>query len=122
MRMWMVDPKVLCDKHLLGEHVEIHMFVGTVNRGISVGGFARNNLLQFRSLKSRHDELVVEMQARGFAHISLLMPVDPPRILTSEVTNSTVDVDAAAIELVGRCRECRRRFHEHGYFIQEVSA
>ena len=24
MRMWMVDPKWLCRKHLLWEHVEIH--------------------------------------------------------------------------------------------------
>ena len=37
MRMWMIDPKLLCRKHLLGEHLEIHMFVGTINKGINVG-------------------------------------------------------------------------------------
>jgi hypothetical protein len=26
--MWMVDPRLVCSKHLLGEHVELHMFVG----------------------------------------------------------------------------------------------
>ena len=24
MRMWMVNPKMLCDQHLLGEHFELH--------------------------------------------------------------------------------------------------
>jgi len=28
MRMWMLNPKALCRKHLMGEHVEIHMLVG----------------------------------------------------------------------------------------------
>ena len=32
MRMWMIDPTMLCTKHLLGEHVELHMFVGTINK------------------------------------------------------------------------------------------
>ena len=26
MRMWMVNPRIMCRQHLLGEHVEIHMF------------------------------------------------------------------------------------------------
>jgi hypothetical protein len=26
MRMWLVDPALLCDKHLLGEHGELHKF------------------------------------------------------------------------------------------------
>ena len=32
MRQWMVDPRLLCRKHLLGEHVENHMFIGTLKR------------------------------------------------------------------------------------------
>ena len=45
MRMWMVDPKIMCRKHLLGEHVEHHMFVGTINKRISIVGYLRDNLL-----------------------------------------------------------------------------
>ena len=33
MRMWMVDPQIMCRQHLLGEHTEMHMFVGTLKRG-----------------------------------------------------------------------------------------
>ena len=36
MRMWNVDPKLMCNKHLLGEHVEMHMFFGTIQKGISM--------------------------------------------------------------------------------------
>ncbi len=35
----MVDPTIMCRNHLLGEHVEIHMFVGTIDQGQSVRGF-----------------------------------------------------------------------------------
>lgn len=31
MRMWMVDPKIMCRKHLLGEHLELHMLAGCIN-------------------------------------------------------------------------------------------
>lgn len=36
MRMWMVPPELMCRQHLLGEHVELHMFVGAINKGTSV--------------------------------------------------------------------------------------
>jgi Pyrimidine dimer DNA glycosylase len=32
MRMWLVDPRLMCSQHLLGEHVELHMLVGSLNR------------------------------------------------------------------------------------------
>ena len=33
MRDWKVNPKLLCRQHLLGNHLEVHMFVGTLRRG-----------------------------------------------------------------------------------------
>jgi hypothetical protein len=39
MRMWMVWPELMCRKHLLGEHVEIHMLLGALNKGHRVQGF-----------------------------------------------------------------------------------
>jgi hypothetical protein len=29
--MWMVDPRIMCRNHLLGEHAEIHMFVWNID-------------------------------------------------------------------------------------------
>lgn len=34
MRMWMIDPKLLCRKHLLGEHNEIHKHLPSFRRCI----------------------------------------------------------------------------------------
>lgn len=68
MRMWKVDPKLLCKKHLLGEHVEMHMFVGSLNRGIKHYGYVAQGLVEVHRIKERHDALVTEMTRRGIDH------------------------------------------------------
>ena len=50
MRMWMVDPRIMCRQHLLGEHVEIHMFVGAISRGKSVKGYLEKGLLEVHNM------------------------------------------------------------------------
>ncbi|MEZ0346180.1 MAG: pyrimidine dimer DNA glycosylase/endonuclease V, partial [Infirmifilum sp.] len=30
----MVPPSIMCDRHLLGEHVELHMLVGALRRKV----------------------------------------------------------------------------------------
>jgi hypothetical protein len=37
--MWMVDPRQMCRQHLLGEHNELHMFAGTMRKGIGLAGY-----------------------------------------------------------------------------------
>lgn len=51
MRMWMVDVKCLCRKHLLGEHSETHMFTGTIKKGTSILGYLKNGLLETHNIK-----------------------------------------------------------------------
>ncbi len=109
MRMWMVDPKIMCRKHLLGEHVELHMFVGTINKGISLDGYFQNNLLEMESLHFRHFELVQEMESRGYNHKSSLPGVTYTGTLDS--VKLKVDKASALAELLRRCPECRAR-HE----------
>lgn len=70
MRMWMIDPKIMCRQHLLGEHVEIHMFIATMRRGKSVKGYLQKGLLEVHNLYARHEELVEEMNRRGYNHNS----------------------------------------------------
>jgi hypothetical protein len=50
----MVNPKIMCRQHLLGEHVEIHMFIGTLNRKKSVKGYLEKGLLEIHNLYARH--------------------------------------------------------------------
>ena len=112
MRMWMVDPKHMCRKHLLGEHVELHMFLGAMQRGTSMSGFLENNLLEPLSLYSRHDDLVREMQIRGYRHDSPMtktMVSNSVGLLSNAAKVTRIDRQAAATELFDRCPECRAR-------------
>ena len=46
MRMWLVDPKKLCREHLLGEHLEMHMFAYSINNDKNIEGFLEKGLGQ----------------------------------------------------------------------------
>ncbi len=98
--MWKVDPKRMCDRHLLGEHNEIHMFIGCLLSGKSIAGYISKGLVEVHSLRTRHDELVREMQRRGFRHFSPLPDFE-------EFSAGLVDVRANEEELRRRCSRCR---------------
>jgi len=104
MRMWTADVKYLCDQHLLGEHHEMHMFVGAINRGTSVDGYIRGNLLDPSRLVARHTELATEMSARGMNHLSPL-----PR-LYREQSVCPLDEEESRRELFQRCKLCELRY------------
>lgn len=112
MRMWMVDPKIMCQKHLCGEHVETHMFIGTLRKRRKVEGFLKNNLFEPRSLYQRHKELVEEMKRRGYNHKSPLTEVDCECVLnlTERQQYWEIDKDQALYELIGRCPECSKNY------------
>lgn len=99
MRMWMVNPELLCRRHLLGEHVELHMFVGTIQKNISIEGYLANGLLEVHNIRKRHEELVKEMESRGMNHKSPLPPFH-------EFHAGEVDVQRSLAELYERCRFC----------------
>ncbi len=105
MRMWMVDTRGMCRQHLLGEHVETHMFVGAILKGTGMHGYIANNLLESKSLRQRHDALVQEMERRGMAHKS---PLKDFKL----VPVGTVDRQSAQTELLRRCKECRKLHRE----------
>lgn len=100
MRMWMVDPRKMCDQHLLGEHVELHMLVGTLQRKRSVAGFVTNQLIEVHNVRSRHAELVVEMTRRGMKHQSPLPSFRAVRL-------GKVDPRINLKELARRCSSCK---------------
>jgi hypothetical protein len=118
MRMWLCDPKILCQKHLCGEHLEMHMFLGTIKKGKKIDGFLKNNLLQPRYIMLRHKELAKEMKNRGYNHKSPLNEKDCMCVLdlTIEQQYWEVNRDAALKDLLNRCPECRKRFIEFRSF------
>lgn len=104
--MWMIEPNLLCRKHLLGEHGEIHKhrhnFVKhhKIDRRISP-------IVQIEpmSMGKRHDDLAKEMIKRGYNHNS---PYIQPDIsyLKKEQQEATVDIDLSYLDLSSRCPEC----------------
>jgi len=102
MRLWLVDPSKMCRKHLLGEHVECHMFVGCINKGVSLNGYINKGLVNTGLIKNRHNELVKEMKKRGMNHKSQLPSFNIPIL-------GYVDVKGNEKELAKRCCECKFR-------------
>lgn len=107
----MVDPKYLCRKHLLGEHLEMHMFVGTLKKKISIKGYLENNLLEPLSLETRHNDLASEMHRRGMNHKTPLLSVnDYIKHLTENELIHKIDKSKAMNDLITRCEECNKNF------------
>ncbi len=105
MRMWLVDPAILCKSHLLGEHRELHALVGIIRSGKSLEGYVRNGLIETDYIQRRHEELVAEMEKRGYNHKSPLDYSDRDDNLRLGRVNDVKNVR----ELWLRCNECRER-------------
>lgn len=108
MRMWMVDVRGMCQKHLVAEHLECHMFCGTLRKGISVKGYLESGCLETVSLDSRHQELADEMLRRGGRHLTPFAPAISQREL-SEWPSVTIDRGKSLDLLISRCPECKER-------------
>ena len=114
MRMWMVDPRLMCRQHLLGEHVEIHMLVATIRLGKSISGFVRKKIIQPFAVLERHNALVEELKRRGYRHNSNLV-VDITEILKPYPIREAicrVDVETSMSDLFRRCPDCAKRMVE----------
>lgn len=100
MRMWNVDPKLLCNQHLIGEHQEIHALVGILLKGISVEGYLEKGLLEIHTLRQRHTDLVIEMRRRKMVHLS-------PLPIFQEREAGKIDPAVSIEELMNRCTRCK---------------
>jgi len=96
----------MCRKHLLGEHLECHMFAGHLAKGRGIQGYLDNNLLEPSSVSDRHDVLAKEIGKRGFKHKSPLKKVSLSSYSDSQV-NHAIDKEKAESDLRDRCKVCR---------------
>lgn len=112
MRMWMVNPRGMCRKHLLGEHGERHKHRHIFVRGWSIAGRV-SPVVQVEpvSMQVRHEELATEMARRGYKHSS---PYDMPPLsyLPDSHRLARVDTALSLRDLHGRCEECRLQWKE----------
>jgi len=96
MRIWDLEARALCDRHLLGEHRELHA-VWTVltegKRGYANHPEVRRWRGRLAALYARHESQVEEMRRRGFSHRS---PLDPE--LATEDSSQPELVDPLSVQ------------------------
>lgn len=112
MRMHMLDPKILCQKHLLAEHLSVHAFVSLINQGNSLLGYIEHNLLEVSSLRNRHATLMVEMVLRGLHHNSSLNLITNYNNYQA-YSQYTIDQSQSLNDLMNTCNRCRERNDPH---------
>ena len=95
----MIDPILLCNQHLLGEHGEIHKHRHNFVKGHSILG--RKGQIEPASMSQRHDELAIEMVKRGMNHKS---PYVQPDLSSYDLTDFIVDKQFSLVDLseIGR--------------------
>lgn len=109
MRMWMVNPSLLCVTHLLGEHYEIHLHRHNFVKHHSIAGrISPIVLIEPANMGTRHDELATEMTRRGYNHNS---PYELPDLsyLSSEQRNAKADTEYNLRDLADRCPACKKQ-------------
>jgi hypothetical protein len=107
--MWMIDPKLLCKNHLLGEHNEIHKHKHNFEKHHSISGrISPIVLIEPENMQKRHDELVQEMLNRGYSHHSPYQQPDLSYLKDNE-RFVKVNLDYNVDDLVNRCCECSNR-------------
>lgn len=99
-RMWMINPKLMCRQHLLGEHKEIHQLLGSIKKNKSIEGYVKKGLIEVHNAEKRHEKLVKEMKERGYHHQSRLQNV---RLFKA----GKVDIKKSVSDLKKRCKECK---------------
>ena len=111
MRMWMVNPKFLSNKRLLGEHGEIHKFRHSfVKKHKMSGRFSPIVQIEPLRMQERHDEIVKEMLSRGMNHNS---PYEQPDVsYLWRYLDLKVDLEYNLRDLADRCPESKKRIAE----------
>jgi hypothetical protein len=109
MRIWDVDPALLCRRHLLGEHRELHGLWNILvhgKMGYSAHPETRRWKGKLAALHRRHEMLVDEMRRRGYQHASPL----PRELATGSAAQDVLitPLDEQLVLLRSKPCECLR--------------
>lgn len=102
-RMRDISPAEICDKHLRGEHHEMHIFAGRIDKGMGIEGYCANGICDPSQILTRHNLLAAEMVKRGMQHHSpVLVPANLPH-------RSLRDKAEEKKYLANRCVGCKAK-------------
>jgi hypothetical protein len=109
MRVWDILPNELCNRHLVGEHAEIHA-VWSVITGNKRGYASHPEVERWRgnlpALARRHSQVAAEMGLRGFRHSSPIRPKVEGELGRIELI---VSVEEQRRILLAKSCDCLRR-------------
>jgi hypothetical protein len=112
MRIWFVPVQELDDRHLLGEHLELHVMTNALIRGC--GGWYNHPATQFfrgklGALYRRHEEQVDEMQRRGWIGHSSEFPIEQ---IPKDEMDAEIEITPEMLEKDRHDLEERKRLTE----------
>ena len=107
VRMWMVKPELMCNKHLIGEHCELHIIVGCINKKKSLDGYFESNCIEPEAIKERHKIIVEEMKHRNFNHNSELPDFDLSYL--GDKKKIKINKEKSYKLLLERCDKCIKK-------------
>ncbi|MFH1286396.1 MAG: pyrimidine dimer DNA glycosylase/endonuclease V [Candidatus Magasanikbacteria bacterium] len=86
MRIWDIQPKYLCRKHLLAGHGVLHGLWNILTKHVGKGGYSQHPetkrwIGKLKALYDRHEAMVVEMNIRKYNHNSPLDKKHAPNLV-----------------------------------------
>jgi len=105
MRIWDIQPRRLCNKHLVAEHGELHSLWSVINnhkKGFSHHPETERWRGKLKALYLRHQKLADEMVKRGFQHQS---PLDKRQARGKAIQNAYLQRPEEQKEIL-RKRNC----------------
>ena len=109
----MINPELLCNQHLLGEHSEIHKHRHNFVKKHKISGRIFPIVqIEPLSMQSRHDELHKEMERRFKKTYD--SPYQQPDLnhLPINEKNARVDIALSLQDLSCRCEKCREKIQQ----------
>jgi len=105
MRIWDLNPEILCREHLLGEHRELHAIWSVLTKAKK--GYSKHPETlrwkgKLKALYKVHEELVVEMKKRGYNHFS---PIEKRKATGQTEQTEYVDSPDKQIEIL-KAKNC----------------
>jgi hypothetical protein len=100
MRIWDIPPSKLCRNHLLGEHRELHALWTVITekkKGYSMHPETIRWKGKLKAMYLRHDELIKEMNGRGYNHKS---PLDKRKATDKSEQDVFVDIPSKQIQIL----------------------
>jgi hypothetical protein len=118
MRITNIPPTLLCDRHLIAEHVTCHEFLDLIRKGL-IQAWVRAGLIEVHNLDRRHMALAQEMEARTFFHWNIDLDfANAPELPEA----GEIDTAHNLALMAETCLECRARIEAAPKPVEVVGA